>query len=108
MKLADRLKKCLQEVQRGTTSSEFTMWKVYMEQDINAFHPEYYYLAQIACEIRRVLSKHPNKFKTKDFLIKFQFAGQDKKPPTKEEIERRMALSKAYWFGAVGTKGALS
>lgn len=114
MKLADRLKKCLQEVQEGTTSSEFVMWKVLMEEDLYSNHKQDYYLAQIACEIRRVLAKKPNTIKLESFLLKFRNkTAQDKQeltPELNEEEKQKKtlvaaAIQKARWFGILGMRG---
>jgi hypothetical protein len=106
MRLADRLGKTKQEVQRGMTSSEFILWKVYLEEEVNYFHREDYFWAQIALEIRRVLAKNPNKYQMKDFLVKFKSSKPEvKKPLTEEEKKQRTWKSMAYWLGLVGGGG---
>lgn len=65
-----------------------------MEEEVNDFHREDYYLAQIACEVRRSYVKHPGRVKLKDFLIKFE----SRKPDTRPSLQE----SKQFWFSALG------
>jgi hypothetical protein len=51
-----------------------------------------YYLAQIACEVRRGYVKDPKKVKVDDFLVHFKKQG----PKAKD--------SKSIWMGALGFK----
>ena len=67
----------------------------YLERDVNAFHHENYYLAQIAAEIRRSFCKHPKKVRLQDFLLKFKNKViRKKKKMTKEE---RTKIAKSWW-----------
>lgn len=94
----------LQQCRRETTSSEFSEWLDYLDQDVNEFHREDYYLAQIAAEIRRMFSKKPNRIKVDDFLMRF---AADKGGADTESAERVKA-SKSWWLGALGlAKGVL-
>lgn len=105
MKIADRLGKTLRELQEGMTSSEFVLWRVYLEEEVNHFHREDYFMAQVALEVRRVLAKNPNKYKLKDFLIKFRSdKPEPQRPLTEEEKKQRVAKSMAYWLGITGAK----
>jgi len=54
---------------------------------------------QIAQEVRRVLSKKPEKVLGEQFEIPFVIKGNKEKPPelTKEEIDRRASIQKAIW-----------
>lgn len=92
-KVASHLKMTLQRCQQETTSTEFLEWLVYLEIE-EANNIEYHYLAQIACEIRRLFSKKPNSIKIKDFILKF-ITKKDKPKITKEEATKR---DQAYWF----------
>lgn len=64
--------------------SEFVTWMAYLEEEVNDFNPLYYYLAQIAAEVRRNISKDPTKPKLKDFLIKFGAEKKDTKSKTED------------------------
>lgn len=101
MELAFTQKKCLQEMQKGTTSWEFVLWKVFLQERLNRPEIEHYYLAQIAAEIRRVLAKKPREITFKDFLFKFKIPGRKEKPEvlTEEQKKEHMDKSKRYWFG---------
>lgn len=96
LKLADRLGMSLQQVKATTTSSEFVLWKVYLDDEPNHFHRSDYYLAQIAQEVQRVLSKTPEKVLLENFLLSFS----DGEHPTKTESspETKLASSKAFWL----------
>lgn len=95
--LAARLGKTLQEVQEGTTSSEFVEWVRYLELEVNDFDRQDYYLAQIAAEIRRGNAKYPRQIKVEDFVLKFKTESEIRKNPT-------MAEAKAFFFTAVGLR----
>ena len=75
------------------------MWLKYLEKDINDFHREDYYLAQIATEIRRSYVKRPKSVRLKDMLLKFT---SNKKPVSKTERELHNKKSKAFWLSALG------
>ncbi len=102
MKLASHLKMSVQRCKRETTSTEFVDWRVYLQQEINGFHREDYFFAQIACEIRRVLAKHKKRIKPEHFLIKFDTKGEEATPQSKKHASMK---SKAFWFSlAQGSK----
>lgn len=72
----------------------------FLDAEVNGFHREDHYMAQIAAEIRRGLLKPGagRRVKVQDFILKFTKAKEKKrKPPS-------MAESKAFWFAAVGLK----
>ncbi len=90
----------LQRCQEETSSSDFVLWKVYLEEELNGFHREDYYLAQIAQEIRMVLAKKPSQIKLKSFLLKF-VREQEQRQLSREEYTKR---SKSFWFSMTGFK----
>ena len=100
MRLADRQNWSLEEAQRKISSEEFILWKVYFDWDVNAFHRDDYFWAQIAYEIRCVLSKNPKRHKPEQFLIKFEEAKKKQ-----ESVETRTTRSKLFWLSLVGVKG---
>ena len=69
-----------QRCQQETTSTQFLDWLAYLEWDVNSFHREDWFLAQIAKEVRRTILKDPNKdLKWSPFLIKFTSKKESKK-----------------------------
>lgn len=97
----------LQEAQHRIPSSEFVLWKLKIEKDLNKHEKLDYYLAQLAREVRAVLAKNPEKIKLVDFLITFvtpNFKSQKKEAPklTEEQKRNQMELHKNMWRGIVG------
>lgn len=92
----------LQEVQEKTTSTEFLEWREYFEIKQQTVKPDYYYLAQIALEIRRSWIKATSRknLKLADFF--FKFVPRGKQPVTKADKTQHVLKSKAAWLGAVG------
>ena len=74
----------VQKAQFEITSTEFLDWIVYLNEEVNSFHREDFYLAQIASEIRRSWSNKPNKIKLENFLMKL-----DDKIDLKEELKKK-------------------
>lgn len=85
------LGKTLQEVQRGTTSSEFAQWRAFLEKDLKEPTREEIYLAQIAAEVAKAGFNRPRRYRTEDFILKFELKGAE---PERSSIE----TSKAYWM----------
>lgn len=86
-----------------TTPTQFVMWRVYLdEEEINGFHREDYYLAQICQLIVAVNSKNPKGIKLKDFLLKFAKEKQKSGLTTKQELRKKMLYSRAAWAGLLG------
>jgi len=90
LRLASRLGMSLQRCRAETTSSELTLWKVHMEEETYEHTKQDYYLAQIAQEVRKVLSKKPNNIKLKSFLLSYERAKKKKKQMTREEATAAM------------------
>lgn len=102
MALASHLGMSKQRCQRETTSSEFVDWLVTMEIERSATKPEHYYLAQIAQEVRRVLSKNPNSVELKHFLLKFTSGKSGGADPYKDDPEAAAERSKSMWSSFMG------
>lgn len=85
-------------MQELTTATEFVEWIAYLDMDVNAFHREDYYLAQIAAEVRRGRVKDPSRVRTEDLLIKFKFRSGWATPANNLET------SKSFWLGSLGVK----
>ncbi len=78
----------IQRCQEETTSTQFVDWIAYLDWDVNAFHREDSFLAQIAQEIRRTISKDPEKVQIDGFLRKF-VAKKVPKKLTRKEVAMR-------------------
>jgi len=90
----------LTRCQRETSSTQFLEWMEYLEQDLNAFHREDYFLAQIAQEIRRTVVKEPEEVKIETFLRKFEKKVVEvKRKLTREEAAEK---SKRRWLPWAG------
>lgn len=83
-----------QRCQEETSSTDFVMWTEYLEREVNAFHREDYFWAQVAAEVRRSFVKNPKKVKVKDFLLKFEDKMAGRKKMTKKE---RTKIAKSFW-----------
>lgn len=89
MKLAGYLGMTVRECIEKHTHKEYLMWMAYFEEEWKQPQLRDYYLMQIAQEVRRVLSKNPNRVKMEDFKIQFQEAVEQKGYDPE--------LSKAVW-----------
>mgnify|MGYP003625793947 FL=1 len=102
MKLAENLGMSLQETKSKISSSEFTLWKVYFEEEHKRFHREDYFFAMLTAEVRRTVVKNPERVKMEDFLL--DFGAGDKKKTRKSELSKKTkeAASKSMWLSIVG------
>ena len=68
-------------------------WIAYLDNDVNVFHREDYYFAELIAEVRRSWVKDKAEISLKDFLLKFEFKKEVKKmikkKTTKEEASRK-------------------
>jgi hypothetical protein len=84
---------------------DFVKWQVYLDEvEMNGFHREDYYLAQIAQCIIQANSKNPNSIKLKQFLLQFSKEDKGKSKPTKSEVRNRMIQSRAAWGALLGVQ----
>ena len=97
--LCERLGMTLQEIQERMSSSEFTLWKLWLMEEPSRFHREDHGFAMIAAEVRRVLAKKPNRVKIEHFLPKFETPRQIKK---RKEQEVSVQMEKSMWAAMVG------
>ena len=74
----------------------------FLRDEVNSFHREDYYLAQIACEIRRVLAKNPKKYKITDFILPFGGNNNEDVKPKPKAKKIKTAISKRFWGAALG------
>jgi hypothetical protein len=96
------------ELQERMSSSEFLEWTIYLEEKANEFNPLFWYLAQIAREVRLGWSKKRN-HKLKDFLLSFTTRGEKSSRVTEgkdseEERQSYLESSKRFWCGLLGIK----
>ncbi len=69
----------LQRCQEETSSTQFLDWLEYLRQDVNVRRREDFYLANIAREIRRTISKNSQNVELEPFLLEFETKTIDKK-----------------------------
>lgn len=95
----------LQELQRKTSSTEFNEWIEYLNLQENEHDKHDFYLAQLACEVRRSYVDKPADVKLETFLIKFvsKNVEQDVPKPAKS-VKDRIRESQAAWGAAIGLK----
>lgn len=67
-------------------------WIKYLDLEVNGFHREDFYLAQIAAEVCRTRAKRPRDVKTEDFVLKFKYATK------REGEETTTEASKNFWL----------
>jgi len=86
------------EAQSKISSSEFVQWRFFLEDEPNQFSPLFYYLAQIAREVRmsRIFSSSKKQLRLEDFLIKFK--SHKAKPSTSVN-------TKGIWMSWLGLGG---
>jgi hypothetical protein len=96
---------------RETTYRQYLVWMAWLDDQWNHPSREDTYLMQIACEVRRVLSKNPNQVKVGDFKLEFTSAKPAKtnteggsKGTQPLSMEDRVEGSKALWMAAVGSE----
>ena len=108
-KLADRLGLSLSETMERTTSRQFILWIEYLRKDVNDFHREDYFLAQISMDIRRLFKTRQQalRHQMKGSLLKFELAKG--KVPIEQEGERiggeKLRNQKRFFLNAVGLFG---
>ncbi len=125
--LAKTLGISLQRCKWETSSTEFVLWKVFLERHVNDFHREDYFLAQIAYWLVRVNTKDGKGLPFEKFLVKFEESkakgkpvlhikdDEDQEDILPEEIpmldteaaRERMEISKSVWgaFAAMSAPG---
>jgi len=89
----------VQRAQLEITSSEFMDWIVYLDNDVNVFHREDYYFAELIAEVRRSWVEDKKSVKLKDFLLKFEFKKEVKKMIKKKMTREEAARKAKSYFG---------
>jgi hypothetical protein len=90
----------LQETKSRISSSEFTLWRVYLQTEHQRFHREDYLFAMLAAEVRRTVAKHPQKVKLEHFLLDFGGKEESNKPEMSKQ--QKADSSKSMWLSVVG------
>ena len=75
---------------------EYLAWTAWFDKQWEVFTKQDQYMASIACEVRRVLSKNPSSIKLPQFQLKFERGATVKM--TREEKRK---LSKSVWRSVV-------
>ncbi len=84
------LRKCIE----SHTHREYLTWLAYIEEEWKEPNRTDFYLMQISQEMRRTVSKNPNRIKLEHFRLKFG---------TKQEKQRMdMEQSKSFWKQVLG------
>jgi len=91
----------VQRCQQETTSTEFLEWQEYFAWEMTERRPEHFYLAQIACEVRRGTLVDGSTLRFDDFLL--QFKKPEKQSPITEDMQAaKLKQSKSAWLGITG------
>lgn len=101
--MAYRLRMTVSELKSQVTITEFLEWQEFFRILRDRHEKLHFYLAQIACEVRRSYIKHPRQAKLGDFLLKFASA-EDNRPMTEAELAHKIAVSRASWLAYAGVK----
>lgn len=80
-------------------------WIAFREKQVNGFHREDYFLANIAKVIHQANSKDPEKVTIDPYMLKFTNEPKEKKKElTHQEKLERSLRSKAFWLNTLGIK----
>lgn len=82
--------------------SEFLMWQVYLDEQMNTPGKSEYYLAQIALEVRRLFSK--KRWKLSDFLNPVKFTRKVLGREKEMSVEQRTVVAKNFFAALTGKK----
>jgi hypothetical protein len=88
----------VRRLRRRMSNRELLTWLAWLESRWDTPGPREWYLMQVACEVRRVLSKKPEKIQPHHFKLRFRRDGQA--PPA--DPREAAARSKSRWLAAVG------
>ena len=85
----------LRECMQKTSHRDYKTWMLYLEESWNTHSKDDYYFAQIALEVRRVLSKKPGEIHIKDFLL--DFGTPEEKVTEDPEVEQSRLEQLSAW-----------
>lgn len=97
----------VQRCRQETTGNEFLEWMVYLDYEINSFHREDFYLAQIAREICALRAKKPNSIKIENFLLNFVEDKKVKETQKELSIKERTLRMQSWIYGLAGVPNAI-
>ena len=89
------------------THRQFVLWGRWLEEQWDRPSRGDYYLMQVACQVARVLAKHPDKIKLEHFQLRFSDPASDTAPSARntaaaeQHRKNQMAWSKSKWLGAM-------
>lgn len=101
--LAYHLKMTVSELKEKIGLSEFQGWMEFLRMERDRNDKVHFYLAQIACEVRRSYVKHPRSLKLGDFLLRFQ-SPEPEGEVTEGHRAFKVAVSKGAWLAGLGLK----
>lgn len=82
---------------------EFVTWIEYLDQDMNGFHRQDYFLAQIAYLLATSNAKNPKSIDFNSFLMKFGRKADERVQVTSPEAARlKMIQSRSVWASTLG------
>lgn len=93
----------VRECKHRISSMEFIQWIEYLEQDMNGFHREDYFLAQIAYMQAIANAKNPKSVKFDSFLMKFD-RKKSQSQVSEEQVRFKMLQSRAVWGAVLGVE----
>lgn len=92
----------VRRAQREISSREFVEWVVYLDQEVNEFHRQDYFLANIAKTIKEVNATNPSAVTIDEFLLKFATHESKDTKLTPDKQKSRMERSKSMWLALAG------
>ena len=91
----------LDDYTRGHTHRQHLAWVAWLKAQRNIPDRHDWYLMALTCEVRRILSKEPNRIKIKDFQLQFK-EEKTEKPRAERTLEERQAEAMSFWKAALG------
>jgi hypothetical protein len=83
------------------TYRQFKVWQAWLREEWNTPTRSDYYLMEIACEVRRVLSSKPGNIKVEHFKLEW-VTGSQEKELTPEQLDQFSDWVLAIWAGRFG------
>ena len=86
------------ECQEKVSWPDFLAWHEWLSIKLNAPDQLCYYLAQVACEVRRSYVQHPGRVNLDQFILKFENKARVEGAASKKILEK---MVKAKWMAGV-------
>jgi hypothetical protein len=84
------------------THRQFLAWRAWLQLELNRPSRSDQYIMQLTAEVRRILHKHPNRVKLKDFLLKWESPEERRRRLASITPEYAEAMAMARWMGVLG------